>query len=527
MSLVLRDPEDGAELWLDQERGAAESDLLGAVDRLTARARVAFGEALASVEAREPLPAFTTRSLEALRAFAKGADLYQGAGRGGAEASVHFEEAVRHDSTFAAAHLMLGVARGRDPESLTRAFELRDHAGRADRLLIEATYHYFVTGDEEAWVPAASALLVEDPFIPAPYTLLAIHEMTRNTTASYERAESLYEALLSRTGRLGFPGWLNLISIQLILGKDEDALRSLDGMEAELGPQVPWRHLVALNQRKWALAETLLDQYNPSHLDRRALLRQYRGRVEEARALWAEAAATALVDGNLEDFVGLSASVLWSELETDGLVPEVRAHVERFEEDVTAGGASLSPEDNLNVSILLARVGNPDAARAHLERYEATVSNRAREANAIARTEALGWTLFAEGQADRALRELRLADARPAPPNSCESCPAFAMARIHDAQARPDSAILYYEKYQGRRDYFGGEDYWLGFRLSPVLERLGQLYEARGDTALAIERYREFTEHWGEADPELQPRVEAAREALRRLGAGEAEGVRN
>jgi eukaryotic-like serine/threonine-protein kinase len=47
-----------------------------------------------------------------------------------------------------------------------------------------------------------------------------------------------------------------------------------------------------------------------------------------------------------------------------------------------------------------------------------------------------------------------------------------------------------------------------------VLERLGQLHEARGDRARAAEHYRVFIELWRDADPELQPRV---REARRRL----------
>jgi hypothetical protein len=40
-----------------------------------------------------------------------------------------------------------------------------------------------------------------------------------------------------------------------------------------------------------------------------------------------------------------------------------------------------------------------------------------------------------------------------------------------------------------------------------VQRRLGELYEAKGDTANAVAHYRAFVELWKNADPELQPRV--------------------
>jgi tetratricopeptide (TPR) repeat protein len=48
-------------------------------------------------------------------------------------------------------------------------------------------------------------------------------------------------------------------------------------------------------------------------------------------------------------------------------------------------------------------------------------------------------------------------------------------------------------------------------------ELRGQIEEQRGDTAAAVHAYRNFIGLWENADPELQPRVTAAREALARL----------
>jgi class 3 adenylate cyclase/tetratricopeptide (TPR) repeat protein len=51
-------------------------------------------------------------------------------------------------------------------------------------------------------------------------------------------------------------------------------------------------------------------------------------------------------------------------------------------------------------------------------------------------------------------------------------------------------------------------------------DRLGQVYERMGEREKAREAYQLFLTAWRDADPALQPRVEAARQALYRLGFG-------
>jgi hypothetical protein len=46
------------------------------------------------------------------------------------------------------------------------------------------------------------------------------------------------------------------------------------------------------------------------------------------------------------------------------------------------------------------------------------------------------------------------------------------------------------------------------------MEAIGKMYDARGDTARAVEAYRDFVERWKNADPEVQPRVAAARQRI-------------
>ena len=50
-----------------------------------------------------------------------------------------------------------------------------------------------------------------------------------------------------------------------------------------------------------------------------------------------------------------------------------------------------------------------------------------------------------------------------------------------------------------------------------IHERLGSLYEAKGNAEKAAEHYRAFIDLWKTADPELQPRVAAARHRVSKL----------
>ena len=53
--------------------------------------------------------------------------------------------------------------------------------------------------------------------------------------------------------------------------------------------------------------------------------------------------------------------------------------------------------------------------------------------------------------------------------------------------------------------------------LAPLHEQRARIHEQLGERQKAIESYRRFVRLWGDADPALQARVEAARAAIRRL----------
>jgi tetratricopeptide (TPR) repeat protein len=88
-------------------------------------------------------------------------------------------------------------------------------------------------------------------------------------------------------------------------------------------------------------------------------------------------------------------------------------------------------------------------------------------------------------------------------------------ANAHDRGGRSDSAIALYERAIDTPSIWGGayETAWMPH----ALRRLGELHESLGHREQAIEYYGLFIDMWKNADPVLQPQVEAARAALERL----------
>ena len=88
-----------------------------------------------------------------------------------------------------------------------------------------------------------------------------------------------------------------------------------------------------------------------------------------------------------------------------------------------------------------------------------------------------------------------------------------ALGHLDEAIAQYDTVTSTYCMYTG--------DPWFYCALRPLAhERLGSLHLEVGDTVSAARHLSESIELWQDADPELQPRVEAARRQLAQL-AGE------
>ena len=91
------------------------------------------------------------------------------------------------------------------------------------------------------------------------------------------------------------------------------------------------------------------------------------------------------------------------------------------------------------------------------------------------------------------------------------------MSLVYERLGMQDSVLVVQQRYlTGRHD---NRRRWDPIYLARAYESLGQLHEARGEVEEAIKYHSLFIDLWSEADPELQPRVDAARRALERLQA--------
>jgi tetratricopeptide (TPR) repeat protein/tRNA A-37 threonylcarbamoyl transferase component Bud32 len=122
---------------------------------------------------------------------------------------------------------------------------------------------------------------------------------------------------------------------------------------------------------------------------------------------------------------------------------------------------------------------------------------------------ARGEIALESGNAREALAHFRAGDVGP-----CVSCAFPRYARAYDAIKQSDSTIYWYEQYLATPTLNADVD---ARELPRAYRRLGELYEAKGDTKRAIQRYSDFVELWKNADPALQPLVKDVRDRIARL----------
>ena len=91
----------------------------------------------------------------------------------------------------------------------------------------------------------------------------------------------------------------------------------------------------------------------------------------------------------------------------------------------------------------------------------------------------------------------------------------FEIAIAYDRIRQDDSAAAFYERVVATPALARVIDD--ASTLGPTLRRLGELYQARGDRAKAVEYYTRFADLWKSADAGLQPEVARARAAIKRL----------
>jgi tetratricopeptide (TPR) repeat protein len=513
--------ETGETLWADSETAHESAEIIEAVDRLSRHLRERVGESLKTIRANEPLPQLTTTSLEALQQLSLGD---RANSRGDSEGAVpYLEAAIALDSGFASAYYGLANVLGnlgqwaRMREMTRTAYELRERATLFERYRIEGDYHWVVTEDLDAAIQAYEMSLETGDSSGANNLAVLYWGYRRD----YGRAERLYSRLLEQPDTtpllLG-----NVAAVKVALGKFDEASLLLEQANERAGED-GYAHVIVP-------FEAARGHYDAAEARLQALREEY-GRDPGWRAWTSEELASvtrlrgrlAEAERHLEDAIraeeeqGLTASSItgstWRSLMDVWFRGDRAAALLRMEAALDRWPLDSIPVADRPYDDLVgfyAWGGHTEQARAYLAEFEEQTDFKGRDFRQ-ARHYSLGHIALTEGRPHDAIAEYRSADRLEAWPTRALPWLAYA----YDQAGEPDSALAVYERYVTTPwiARLRGDSWWLAL----AYERLGDLYEQRGDTANAVYYYAKFVELWRDADPELQPRVEVARRAIEAL----------
>ncbi|UCC74062.1 MAG: tetratricopeptide repeat protein [Gemmatimonadota bacterium] len=509
--------ETGEELWTDSETARDSTAIIDSIDRLSSRLRERIGESLRTIRGNKPLARVTTSSLEALQKYTQGSrairvegDFDKGVGL--------LLEAVALDTAFAAAYLTLGwaAALGEEwtyaVEAITNAYRHRDRLTDRERYVTIGSYYNSVTGKHEKAITAFRTLL--DSYPGESYGLFLLG-VSYTTTRQHARAVEVYHRAIELDSanalayRILFGNQMSLGDLQgaqatLDLMTENDnpysfnaaawhafAREDYEGAEASLRAEMGWR--------RWAVSDL-------------AGVARLRGKLAEAERGFGEAMAGCEADGWGRHYLSEAVRLALLRLQLGDGVERAIQTVENALERHPLATIPVLDRPHAELAEFYAIAGRLDRARATLAERDSAIDPPLGWRTEWRRHLAEGYIALAEGRHLEAIAEFRSSDDRSM--NLCRWCALPPLADAYDLAGEADSAVAVHERYLGGV-LFGGDEVHAASRYLPsIYERLGALYEARGELARAIHYYGKLVELWQDADPELQPRVEAARRAI-------------
>lgn len=517
---------DGAQLATFRETAASEDELIEALGKLSRAVREKAGESLRTIRASSELERVTTPSLPALRKYVEGSRIADE--QGDPERGLALlQEAVTLDTGFAMAWRKLAVLlgnEGRDRDralaAISTAYRHRSRLTEMERLLTEG--YYFTRGPspdrDRALAAYVDAARLDTNNTSALNNAAVVYDELRQ----YERAESLYRRVVALPRTFG-GAFTNLVEVQIRTGKTT----ALDSTVALFRTRFPASN--DLWEAEWYAAWGEGDVAGADSIGRavhsrgrtpRQLIRAagatssiaaMRGRIREGLR-WATLGREALyrVQPTTGNRLGFALDSALSAL----LVPNGAAAARAF----LARGLARAPISEIpaserpwqDLAMMAPELGDAALARQALQGFERDQAELAVDREGR-RAFFAAHVALAEKRWDDAVALLHEADGRLA---IFQRYAQAQLARAHDQAGRPDSAIGYFEQYLATPDPQPDTDVY--FR-AQTHQRLGELYEAKGDRAKAMDQYSRFLELWQDADPELQPTVRAVRERLAKL----------
>ena len=515
---------DGGVLASARASARDQNALLEAIDEASSQLREQIGESYTSLRETPSLAHVTTGSLAALKKYTQAEDARHK--QGNLDAAIGLlEEAVTLDSTFALAYRDLAAILGNQRRNWDRQIQALESAHRhrarlteRERYLVEASYSQDVLDDRARTIQAYEAMLRLDSADAQALNNIGFNYWLQG---DFERAGEYY-----RSARRADPSpdiyaanvaaaWANVGEIE----KADSAYTVVEEMSDS--PQfLPWRALFEYQRgdeaearsRVTALAEEYSTQTGLAAFAKRALgrLERLHGRLEAAEVLLSESADLQRGRGDTSDALerGLerAAFLLIAVKDTAAALREL----DRALTETPPDRLPLLDRPWVWAATIAARAGDPSLARDLIAKRDAEVSARYLEIERRYEYNFQAWLALAEGDPERAVRELR-----QQPASGCARCLPAEFAHLFDAAGQPDSAIARYEQYLDTPSNF---QLWLDATVRPAAhESLGRMYDEKGDLENAALHYARFVELWEDADPVLQPRVEAARSRMQEI----------
>lgn len=512
----------GEELAAFRETAKDSSQIVPALDRLSKKLRERIGDSYKTLRSDEPLEGVTTGNLEALRKYSQAVRALE-VGGNPQRAIALLEEAVRLDPEFAMAWRKLGVqlgnqgdSRKRQVEALSMAFEYRDRLTERERYLTMGSYYTTVTGENDKAISAYQNILDTDPDDTWALNNLGIlYGRLRN----FERSLQLYNRATAVDSSSSLHQQ-NTIAALISLGRLEEAERERQVFASRF-PTNPTNYFLEGN-----LAAVRRDFGEAEAVYRRAVegsrgipplqagaefglygILTTQGRLAEAGEHLAT--ATALQEGRGVPAARLNAEI--GEAFTDLTVRRDKAAARtRLDAALEADPLSELPaleRPYFQLAGAYALSGDPVRARELWDEYQQAVPPELRGDDEVQRHAAPGLIAYAEGRYDEAVDEIKRADV-----GECLTCTLYGLGQAFERAGQPDSALATYERYLDATNF--AQPFTDPGSLAAILERLGEMYDEREDWEKAAEYYARFVDLWQGADPELQPRVEAAQKRL-------------
>lgn len=523
--------DSGLTLFTVQQGASGAGDILDAVDKVAKGMRSRIGESLRSIARAPSLERATTSSLAALREYSRAleaGDLLGDWEKG----RTHIEAALKEDSTFAMAWRKLAVYQsnsGALPSEVfaatVAAYRFRDRLPSVERAEVEAYY-----------IRALGSRPGADYYKSHPELSQNNRVIELQSLGEYAAAESVAAADIAKSAAAGTPPIVqiqtNLLVAQLFQGKLEEVRRTgaivqRDYPASNSAAQVP-QWIASLEGMD--SFEAAVEQAANSRIGRtRAIAARAKANVAAGRGQLVRAAQLARVAAAVEDTTKFNFDPIGWAATDAALVGALRggesagARVLDSLAALISKGESWHDRPDLQLAAAYAQLGRTDKAKALIADFERTAAREERLAR---------WGDWQSARGEVALAEDRTSDAITAFRQSTYAdsgvvVPAWygrtdlRIARAFDKAGQADSAIVHYERVSAPGMRVGVTSFTAAaLPLAP--RRLGELYEARGDTANAIKNYEAFVKLWKDADPELQPQVTDVKNRIARLRAAEA-----